>query len=1699
MVDTNSTKRESVAFRQDNAVARQSIISCPCRLSAHDAAPTIFGRRAEAVVHPSGRTPCPSVLFPCEMVELSALECEHLIDVDDRIDTQDVVLARCMAERIIEIGPSDTLLNMAKRTIALKYKTHDIANSMQREFLSYKKDAKAIYFEEDPVEEDVAVPVPDAAVAGPPSSPAIVTSTPPKAGGALPVTDKAIAATEILKILVSHSLKKAVDQVASSSSIKALAGGRSTLQNEIIGDLGNEFGPLPEGAEDLPLEDLSNALQASFEGRLGKQSMSLIGKLVSSKMPGGFNLAAVRKYLQDRWGFAAGRQDSVLLLAIIHQPGGRISGEAEAQLFLDGLVQTHAAASGLSLTATQDDARKTSAANVSVDLAMLDHLRQDELNFDKKILDLYAKKLKIDLQTKSISTTEVQNSVQAELDHLTDELGEAYATGIKPRFTPLKARIYDSYWNWAQQDLLKLVHDVVNGLELSQDELNNQVNRLANRSNQRLLKSVRYHAGKLSKPSNGMEKTSLTATTAVRVLIEDIQTALNSPPVFRLASGVFSPRTIIDLLGNVRYVEVPKEGQVRNKGLQLTRPSLAKQFPPRRPSVVTRSNFCQCEEPLKDMCRNCVRFHEISLLQIRTKSNNNWGYNQSLTETYLRHLDHAASCGVSFSGKTVLVTGAGFGSIGAKLVQGLLSGGAQVVVTSSSYSSKVTKDYQDMYAYYGTKCSRLVVVPFNQGSRQDTENLVNYIYDEKAGLGWDLDHIIPFAAISENGREIDNLDSRSELAHRVMLTNTLRLLGAVKKQKNERKIRTRPAQVILPLSPNHGTFGNDGLYSESKLGLEALFNKWHSEAWSDYLSICGASIGWTRGTGLMSGNDIIAEGIEDLGVKTFSQDEMAFAILGLMASPLFSACQIEPLFADLSGGMDAVHNLKEVTSRLRATITETSNIRRAIAEEDSIDRKIEEHNIHLSDRSSHLLSRRANINIEFPPLLDYKEVERINEHLLGMVDLESVVVITGFSELGPYGNSRTRWEMEAFGKFSVEGCIQMAWMMGLIKNSGPLLNGKQCPGWVDIKSGEAISDLDIKKKYEAHILAHTGIRVVEPRPADGSNPWRKQFLHEVIIQHDLEIFEASKETALDFLREHGDKVNIAEIPETGEYTIQIRKGAVLMIPKALEFNHAVGGQIPTGWNPRVYGISEDIISQVDQASLYALVCTVEAFLSAGITDTYELYKYIHVSELGNCVGSGLGGVASLQKMFKQRFMDKPVQKDILAETFINTIGAWINMLLLSSSGPTSTPVGACATAIESLDVGYGLIVNGKAKACLVGGLDDMTQDISYEFANMKATINATNDMAHGRDPKEMSRPTATTRNGFVESEGCGLQLLTTAKLAIEMGLPIYGIVALTQTAMDKIGRSVPAPGKGILTTVKEAPTSYPSPMLDIKYRKRNLDLRFSQIEEARETDLLYLEDETSVLKSENHAGIDVQEYTKERKINIEAEAQRQWKESLKSYGNQFWHGDSRISPLRGALAVWGLTIDDLGVASFHGTSTKLSEKNESEVIHRQLTHLGRTPGNDILCVFQKHLTGHPKGAAGAWMINGCLQILSSGLVPGNRNADNIDASLSSFSHLTFPNKNIQTSGIKAFSVTSFGFGQKGGQAIGVHPDYLFATLDEATYLEYKHKREERRLKADRFFQNAMLRNSLFVAKERPPYEEDEDRGLQFIMDPTTRV
>ncbi|KAG9235156.1 3-oxoacyl-synthase [Amylocarpus encephaloides] len=1579
------------------------------------------------------------------------------------IETQDVLLNKQRIERIIEIGPADTLVSMAKKTIASQYQERDNALHTKRKLLCYGKDAKEICYEGAQEPEVPKKPARSKGVDKVENQSKDETNSPPLATVIRPppqpmnikrIEDVTISAREIVITVIAQKLKKPYADIPLTQNIKQLVGGRSTLENELVGDLCAEFGATPDRPEELPLDELSENMQTSsnFNGKMGKTTEGLLSKFFSLKMPGGCNQSVLRSYLNDHWGLSSGRQEAIFLRACSEPPASRLGSMRDVHSHLDCIVQQYAKDNGLDLSQPQSHGNAETAVSIVVDNKALEQATREQQVLIRKKFELYAQILGVDLHATEKAANEAQktiSSMQGQLDMLQAELGEVFASGVKPMWSTPKVRRYDSHWNWVVQDTLELFHEVLHGIkQISAGELTRRGQLIANRSNPRLLGVIQRL---LSRPAQAWEPRSDEAREMLSQVLGLCETTKNpcyKPQFSHKETCIMSPRTHIDEEGKVQYDEVPR--------------SPIEELPP---------------------------------IHIKTNQSGGWTQDQKLTTLLLGQVDNIRQNGLHLKSRKVLLTGASPGSIGAEILIGLLLSSCQVIVTTSSYSPKVVKYYQGLYQTYGARGSEVVVAPFNQGSQQDLEALVSYVFDPSNGLGWDLDYVIPFAAISEAGREADDIDSKSELAHRIMLTHTIRLLGAVKRQKENRGSHSHPAQVILPLSPNHGAFGNDGLYAESKLGLESLFDKWHSENWAAYLSICGAVIGWTRGTGLMADNNILAAGMEELGVRTFSQAEMAFYVLALMSRPMAMQTELQPIYADLTGGLDAVKDLRGTLDKIRRDISDTSDIRRAIAADTRLDEELEDKFTKALPSSTKHLPR-ANIQFNFPKLPDAEELEPLRQRLQGMVDLERVVVITGFSELGPWGNARTRWEMEAHGRFSLEGCVEMAWIMGLIKHHSGPLEGRQYNGWVDMKTLKPVHDSEVKMKYEAQILESSGIRLIEPELDEGYDPNQKSFLQETQLSEDMPPFVVSKELAEQLKHEHGDKVHLS--PADDGFAVYLKKGATLYIPKALSFDRTVAGQIPTGWDARTYGIPDDIINQVDRVTLWSLVSTAEALLSSGLTDPYELYKYVHVSEVGNCIGSGIGGANAQKKIFQSRLLDKPAANDSLQETFVNTTAAWINMLLLSSSGPIRSPVGACATAIESLETGFDIIVNGKAKMCLVGGHDDMNEVLSYEFANMKATSSSEEEFKKGRTPDDMSRPATTTRAGFMESQGSGVQVLTTARLALDMGLPIHGIVAHASTSSDKIGRSVPAPGQGVVTNARQnIPARFPSPLLNIDYRRKRLNMRRGQIQEYRDTELQIIQDELEVFGSDIPP--DVMEEFKYRTQYIEQEAVRQTNETLNTWGNEFFKHNPQISPLAGSLAVWGLTVDDISFASFHGTSTVMNEVNECEVIQQQLSHLGRKQGHPVYGIFQKHLTGHPKGAAGAWMLNGALQVLASGIIPGNHAADNIDAKLEANDLILFPNRSmkVRERDLKAFSVTSFGFGQKGAQAIGVHPRYLLAALDAGDYRKYVTKRERRQKEAFAAFHERMARNGAVEVKARAPYRRDQE--MRVYLDPGARA
>jgi len=110
-----------------------------------------------------------------------------------------------------------------------------------------------------------------------------------------------------LNVIVAQKLEKKIEDVPLSKSIKDLIRGKSTLQNEILGDLQMEFMSAPEKGEVLPLEELGAALGVGYSRALGiKYTSGLVSHIVGGKMPGGFNITSIKAQLSKARPVALG-------------------------------------------------------------------------------------------------------------------------------------------------------------------------------------------------------------------------------------------------------------------------------------------------------------------------------------------------------------------------------------------------------------------------------------------------------------------------------------------------------------------------------------------------------------------------------------------------------------------------------------------------------------------------------------------------------------------------------------------------------------------------------------------------------------------------------------------------------------------------------------------------------------------------------------------------------------------------------------------------------------------------------------------------------------------------------------------------------------------------------------------------------------------------------------------------------------------------------------------------------------------------------------------------------------------------------------------------------------------------------------------------------------------------------------------------
>ncbi|KAJ2655345.1 fatty acid synthase alpha subunit Lsd1 [Coemansia sp. RSA 1200] len=1642
------------------------------------------------------------------------------------IETQQKLFTKPLAAtRLIEIGPNSTLCRMAVATVALmalddKVEVLHVLSNQHEVFGADSQNISNCQVEKSlslPVETEAKVLLTyikdeSSSESSGSDDDSHVFDTATAAGAetvGVDMVDIPLTALDVIRTIIAQKLRIPISAVNASQSVRELAGGKSTLQNEILGDLLKEFSSAStttttasngktrqntttdilsllteetQHPEDSSLQQLAKAVGAGFSGQQleGKYTMAQAARLFSWKMPGAFTLSSFRSILATEYqgiGKRRHMQDGVLLTALTMEPESRLGSVVpEAQTWLQTVVKAYAENAGVPF-ASLGDRYNNSADSDSAD----EHKR-----LATEQMEALARYLGTDLREGHRLHEEAEKRVlelQSKITRLYDELGEEFVDGIQPLFDKRMMRRFDSYWNWVCEDTLSLVNEASNIQSGSNEDaiMEMRIKALVNRaacSSEYVefvsaLASYRYNTNICNEDDENSE--TIAGPSLQNIVAARIRDLCMTTNLSGIGSRQLPVCCELDQQAFSQYVDKVSAVHGPLQGLQ---------------------------PPLVHM-------------RTRQEGSHTWEYSQAQSALYyacLRQFQENSDKtstkggGVSFAGRTALITGSSSGSIGAQVVRRLLSGGARVIATTSSFSRQTLQFYETLYKQHGACGAELVVVPFNQASTQDIRHLVEFACNgergnnsnpQKRGYNQHLDYVLPFAAMADYDADVSGLGARADLSVRMMLTNVLRLLGEVRKhnQWRQEETGTTPTTLaILPLSPNHGVFGGDGMYGETKAALQTVFNRSEAEAWRPHLAVVGAIVGWTRGTRLMRGNDAVAPLVVDgagagtgTGACTFSADEMAANITALLHPTMANtALQCGPLWADFNGGLQRIPNIGRAVVAAHRSLQSTSRVARAIAAGYGADAKAAAGGGHRTallhtDYSVQPLCNRR--HMWAPAELAAAAATSVGDSRSKQLppgtfapDLDRVVVITGFGEFGPLGHADTRWEMEAFGSLSREGVAELAWITGLVRRA-PHADG----AWADAATGAPVADAQLRARYEARLRQHTGVRVA-PAPGDA-------VLRTVQLTRDMEPFEASADEAAAFKRRGGDSVDVWARPgDAGQWMVRFRRGAVVHVPRAAatdaetemetntEANTALEAHPPDGWTPARHGIPADVAQQVDPVTIYALCAAAEALARAGVADAYELYSHFHVSEVGSALGSGAGGVHAIRDVYCGRMADAHLRSAVLQETFANSTSAWLNMLLLAAAGPIRPPTGGCASALLSVDVAADAIRCGKARVMVAGGFDGSVAQGSVEFALMRATADPAADRAAGREPSEASRPCTLTRAGFIESQGAGVVVLMSAAAALEIGAPVYGVLAHSASATDGYGTSLPAPGKGILTTTAQTPTDADSRLLlDADYRHRQAARTLAAVD---------------ALADDSDANGNTRPLPSAAAAAMRAAVRNVW--SSPSLGGRL----STVSPLLASLAAWRLTPDDIGMASLHATGTIANDRNEAHVINTQLAHLGRTRGLLLPCVAQKWLTGHPKGAAAAWMLNGALQAMHAGIVPGNRNADNVDASLNG-SYLVFPSRSSRTD-IRACLLKSFGFGQVSAEALLLHPDFFLACLSQSQQTDYSARLAPRRRKAYRFWQDVYAGLRSFVAvKLRPPFPPDQEERV--LLNPLARA
>lgn len=222
------------------------------------------------------------------------------------------------------------------------------------------------------------------------------------------------------------------------------------------------------------------------------------------------------------------------------------------------------------------------------------------------------------------------------------------------------------------------------------------------------------------------------------------------------------------------------------------------------------------------------------------------------------------------------------------------------------------------------------------------------------------------------------------------------------------------------------------------------------------------------------------------------------------------------------------------------------------------------------------------------------------------------------------------------------------------------------------------------------------------------------------------------------------------------------------------------------FNPKDY-MDRKEVRRLDRYAQFGLAAAKQAFDHAGLRK-----EDIHAERFGVIVGSGIGGLATIEQEAHKLDKKGPGRvSPFFIPMAISNMAAGNIAIHLGAKAMCTSVVTACASGTNAIGEAFRVLQNGEADMMVTGGCEASITPLAIAGFTSMTALNSHNN------PKHASMPFDKDRSGFVMGEGAGVFILETLEHAKKRGAKIYGEIVGYGSTCDAYHITSPAPnGEG---------------------------------------------------------------------------------------------------------------------------------------------------------------------------------------------------------------------------------------------------------------------------------------------------------------